>query len=264
MPQETLIVSQKLYLDSFVRSLRVQNLSKRTIQTYSESVRQFAGFLARTGMPQDVTLITREHVESFIAHLLEHWKPLTAANRYRGLQQYFKWLLEEGEIKDSPMARMKPPRVAEQPPEVLSEDDIHRLFKACEGGSFEGRRDTAIIRLLLDTGLRREEIAGLKLTDIDFDNDTLTVLGKGGRIRIVPFGRKAARDLDRYLRVRAQHYAAERPELWLGKHGPTSGSGIYQVVRDRAASVGIKAYTHLFRHSFAHYSLSNQTHETAR
>ncbi len=92
------------------------------------------------------------------------------------------------------MARMRPLRVPEQPPEVLSDDEIQRLLRACEGKGFEERRDTAIIRLLLDTGLRRREIATLTLDDVDMDAQTLTVLGKGSRIRVVPFGRKAARD----------------------------------------------------------------------
>jgi integrase len=110
----------------------------------------------------------------------------------------------------------------------------------------------AIIRLLLDTGLRRAELAGLTLGDIDFDSDTVTVTGKGGRVRVVPFGRKAARDLDRYLRLRALRPDRETPALWLGKRGPMTDSGIYQVVVDRAAQAGLKVHPHLFRHTFAH------------
>lgn len=256
MTIDTLTATQKLYLDSFVRSLRAQNLSERTVETYTESVSQLARYLASMGMPTEPAAITREHVESFIGYLLKRRKPATASNRYRGLQQYFKWLLEEGEIKESPMAKMRPPRVPEQPPEVLSEADIRRLFKTCSGRSFAERRDTAILSLLLDTGLRREEIASLTLDAVDFTHDTLTVTGKGGRIRTVAFGRKAARDLDRYLRVRPQHRDAALPHLWLGKAGPLTASGIYQVVRDRAAQAGIKAYTHLFRHTFAHLWLA--------
>ena len=258
---DTLTVKHHLFLDSFVRSLRAQNLSERTVKTYLEAVTQFARYLDSMGMPTTPEAITREHVESFIADLLTRWKPATASNRYRALQSYFKWLVGEGEIKESPMARMKPPRVPEQPPEVLSDDEIGKLLKACEGKSFEERRDTAIVRLLLDTGLRRTELASLTLNDIDFDANTLTVLGKGGRIRVVPFGHKAARDLDRYLRLRHAHRDAHVPNLWLGKAGTMTPSGVYQVVRDRAQSVGLKAYTHLFRHTFAHLWLASDGQE---
>lgn len=147
MTLDTLAVSQKLYLDSFRRNLRAKNVADRTVQTYSESVSQFGDFLVSHGMPIDLENIRREHVESFIENLLSRFKPATAANRFGGLRAYFKWAAEEGEIRESPMARMSPPRVPDQPPPILREDDIQRLFKACVGNSYEERRDTAIIRL---------------------------------------------------------------------------------------------------------------------
>src|SRR4030042_304914 len=85
-------------IESYGRHLRAENLSPRTRQTYMESARQLARFLGERGMPRDVTSITREHVEAFITHLLERWKPATANNRYRGLQSFFRWLVEEGEV----------------------------------------------------------------------------------------------------------------------------------------------------------------------
>src|SRR5712692_6607271 len=84
---------------SFQRSLLASNKSPRTVQSYLEVVRMFGEYLADKGMPQEVAHLRREHVESFIAHLLELWKPSTANNRYRGLQQFFRWCEEEGEIK---------------------------------------------------------------------------------------------------------------------------------------------------------------------
>lgn len=253
----TQAVANSLLIPSFLRSLRAANRSERTIETYSEAVEQFARFLTAKGMPTDPAKITREHVESFIESLLEKWKPATAANRYRSLQQYFRWLTDEGEIKASPMEKMKAPKVPDQTPQVLSEADLAKLLKVCEGRGYEERRDTAIIRLLVDTGLRRAEMAGLTMQDVELEAQTLRVLGKGGRIRVVPFGRKAARDLDRYLRLRQQRDDAYLDQLWLGKHGPMTGSGIYQVVRDRAAKAGLDAvWAHLLRHTFAHLWLS--------
>jgi site-specific recombinase XerD len=254
----TLTVEHQFILDSFLRALRAENLSKRTLETYGEAVRQLSKFLTTNQMPTDPGLITREHLEAFISDLLVHWKPATASNRYRGLQRYFRWLVDEGEIKESPMSKMRPPKVPEQPPEILSDSDIMAIFKACEGKDLAARRDTAIIRLLIDSGIRRGELAGLTLDSVDLDAQTVTVLGKGSRLRVVPFGRKAARDLDRYLRIRALHSEAARPELWLGKAGPMTSSGIYQVVRDRAIQAGVShVYTHLFRHTFAHLWLAS-------
>jgi len=204
-------------------------------------------------MPQAVTSIRREHVESFIADLLARWKPNTANNRYRGLQQFFKWCEEEGEVKDSPMARMKPPRVPEENPPIRSEQELIRLLKACEGTAFRDRRDMALVRLFLDTGARRSELANLAVADIDFELNVVLVVGKGARPRACPFGRKTAQALDRYLRARSHWRNSESSALWLGQSGPMTDSGIAQAVRERAILAGFDDFhLHEFRHSFAH------------
>lgn len=259
MEFQILTVEHHLLLDSFLRALRAENLAKRTLETYKESISQFINFLAERGVSVTPAEITRQQVEDFITELLNKWKPATANNRYRALNRYFKWLMEEGEIEESPMAKMKPPKIPEQPPEVLTFENIQAILKVCEGKDFSARRDMAIIRLLIDTGLRRGELAGLKVEDLDLDTQTVTVIGKGSRVRVVPFGRKAARDIDRYIRIRALHPQAASPELWLGKAGPMTDSGIYQVVTERAKQAGIEeVYTHLFRHTFAHLWLASE------
>jgi site-specific recombinase XerD len=250
---------QAFLLDSFALHLRAQNRSERTIQSYLEGVTQFIEFLCSKGMPTYPARINREYIESFVAYLLQKHRPATASNRFKSLQQYFKWLQEEGEIKVSPMQNMRPPTIPEQPVEVLTDENIQALLRTCEGQDFTCRRDMAVVRLLLDTGLRRSELANLKIEDVDLHTGLLKVVGKGDKVRVVPFGKRAARDIDRYLRVRGQHSQASRNELWLGKGGPTTDSGIYQIVKDRAAQAGIgHMFTHIFRHTFAHLWLSNE------
>ncbi len=249
--------SRAMLLDQFRRALRARNVAKRTVETYLWAVGGFADFLAAQGMPVEPRHIKREHVEAYIEDLRARMTPATAANRYRSVQQYFKWLAEEGEIRDTPMRKMKPPRVPEEPPRVLSESELTRLFRACSGTGFLERRDAAILRLLVDTGARRSELAGLSLEDVDLEQQTIRLWGKGSRVRVVPYGRKAARDLDRYLRLRPAHRDVAAPNLWLGKAGPMTGNGIYQVVRDRAVKAGLgRVYAHMFRHTFAHMWLS--------
>ena len=247
---------------SFARHLRAENLSPRTIQTYTESTRQLADFLAEQGMPQDVATITREHVEAFVTSLLDRWKPATANNRFRGLQSFFKWLAEEGEIRESPMVRMKPPRVPEQAPPVLQESELRALLATCEKGArLEDRRDHALLRVFMDTGARRAEVGGLRYdprddenNDVDLDQGIIRVLGKGRRERVLPIGNKAVKALDRYLRKRAQHPQATTPWLWLGHKGRMTDGGIAQMVRRRGreAGLGDGIHPHQLRHSFAH------------
>src|SRR5439155_26396599 len=130
---------------SFARYLRAANIAPATLKTYAEAVRTLSGFLAERGMPTDVAVITRENVEAFITDQLARWRPATAANRYRGLQRFFAWLVEKGEIRISPMARMKPPLVPDEPPAVLRDEELRRLLATCERGTgFEDRRAAAI------------------------------------------------------------------------------------------------------------------------
>ena len=102
-------------LPSWLRHLRAENKSPRTVQSYEEAALQFASFLTEVGMPTQVTSLRRDHVEAFEERLLQRFKPSTAANRHRSLQQLFRWLEEEGEITINPMAKMRPPKVPEQP-----------------------------------------------------------------------------------------------------------------------------------------------------
>lgn len=242
---------------SFRRSLLAANKAPRTIESYLEAVLLLGNYLAEAGMPTQVGRITREHVESFIADSLERFKPATAAKKYRSIQQFFKWLAEEGEIRETPMKNMKPPHVPEAPVPLLSEEELKAVIRSCEGKSFEDRRDMAIVRLFLDSGMRRAELAMLKVDDVDFDHNVALILGKGRRPRAAPFGRKTAVALDRYLRERSRHPLAQLDELWLGQRGPITNSGMRDIVRKRGERAGIHGlHPHQFRHQFAHEWLS--------
>src|SRR4051812_25644136 len=98
-------------IPSFERSLRAQRKSPKTIKAYGEAARQLAVFLHANGMPTAAANVKREHVESFIEDQLAKWKPTTANQRFRSLQQFFKWLEDEGEVAASPMLRMRAPKL---------------------------------------------------------------------------------------------------------------------------------------------------------
>jgi len=233
---------------SFRRHLAARNLSPKTERTYIDAAALFDAFLARSGLPAALPGIRREHVEAFIADQLARFRPATAHNRYRSLQAFFRWALEEEMIVTSPMERMKPPIVGEQLPPMLTDDQIRALLKVCaEDHTFAGRRDEALIRVLLDSGARRAEIAALRWTpdnpeanDVSLDERQLRVLGKGRRERIVVIGREAVRALDRYLRYRdggtrhgkriPPHHSAHLPNLWLGPKGVFTQSGMGQMI----------------------------------
>jgi integrase len=139
---------------------------------------------------------------------------------------------------------------------VLDDAAIRALLKACAGKEFRSLRDTAIVRLFLDTGMRLDELAKLRVDDVDPDYDnTATLLGKGRRPRICPFGAKTAHALARYLRQRARQKRADVPKLWLGDNGrgAMTDNGIAHMIRKRGVAAGIRGlHPHMFRHTFAH------------
>ncbi|MFN2489399.1 MAG: tyrosine-type recombinase/integrase [Actinomycetota bacterium] len=239
--------------ESFERTLRAENRAPNTVRLYTRAVTGLARFLESCGMPTTVEAIAREHVESYIAKLVDTRAANTAATEARGLQRFFRWLVDEGEIDRSPMERMRRVQTPEVPVPVLKDDDLRRLLKTCEGRALEDRRDLAIIRLLIDTGMRRSEIAGLQVGDLDFTDGVALVTGKGRRPRAAPFGRKSALALDRYLRARAKHPYAELDALWVGRKGALHPVSIARIVADRGHDVGIEGlHPHVFRHTFAH------------
>jgi len=251
-------------IKSFTRHLRARRASPRTIETYTEATNQLARYLAENGMPVDVAKIHREHVEGYIIGLIEKWKPATANNRFKSLQAFFKWLAEEGEVKESPMVRMRPPENKPQPVPVFSDAQLTALLKTTDKpDSFENRRDAAILRVFIDTGARRAEVVGLRFTndddnDIDLDNALIRVMGKGGRGRVLPIGHKTVKALDRYLRKRGQHHSKALTNLWLGRKGPFAESGVAQMIKNRGRRAGLgDIHPHQLRHTFAHSWLSN-------
>jgi site-specific recombinase XerC len=234
-------------------SLRSRNRAPGTIKSYLEALDLYREFAVQSGYPTQVDRINRDHVETFIADQLERWRPKTAQIRYGSLRQFFKWCVDEGEITETPMAKMGPPSVPEVPVPVVGDDDLKKLLRIVEGTTFEARRDTAILRLFIDCGLRLGEVSGLGVADVDWDYEVVTVVGKGSRPRSVPFSSKTSQALDRYLRIRKRHAHARSEALWVGPKGQLTSNGIAQMLRRRCTSAGIdQLHPHQLRHTAAH------------
>jgi site-specific recombinase XerC len=219
---------------SFDRSLRAEGRSPETRRAYAQTVALFGAYLSDRGLASEVALIDRADLEGWIITVLDSRKPATAATRHHALARLFSWLVAEGELDRSPMQRMEVPKVPENPPTVLSIEDMRRILAVCKGTDFDDRRDAAILRVLVDTGLRLAELTGLTLDDVDLDEGLATVTGKGRRRRAVPLGAKSTAALDRYLRVRHGHPHHRSSQLWLGQKGPLTATGMRQVVQRRA------------------------------
>jgi site-specific recombinase XerD len=153
------------------------------------------------------------------------------------------------------------PKVTTGTVPVFSSVELSQLERTCRGSSFAQRRDAAIIAVFRATGIRLSEMAGIRYhpddparNDLDLHARKIRIAGKGGTDRTVKIGHQAARSLDRYLRARARHAQAHRPQLGLGasNQGPLTATGIYQLIARRGRQCGVKVYPHRFRHHFSH------------
>jgi site-specific recombinase XerD len=234
--------------------LRAKGRSRRTIESYLSVAESFCDYLRAQDLPSEVKTVRRTHVEQWLADMHERVAPATVAKHYRSLQQLFRWLVGDGELDLSPMTGMTAPSIPEQPVPIIELDDLAALLATCRGNTFENRRDTAVIRLFLDTGMRAGELIGLSVDDIDREQSMAFVMGKGGRGRACPFGARTADALRRYMRFRTRHpMAAITNALWLGKKGPLTDSGVRQMLERRCKDAGIPAiHPHMFRHLMAH------------
>ena len=240
-------------------------IAARTMQSYTEAAEQFRAFLAEHGLPTAVANLGPEHIEGFLESLLQSGRTAgTLANRYRSLQQFFRWLEDDGEIDHSPMAKMHAPTVPEKPVPVLTDDQMRSILSGCAQKTFDDVRDAAILMLLYDTGGRLAEVTNLawvdgdpQSCDVDLDQATIAVHGKGG-CRLVPVGRKTVQAIDRYIRKRRSHPHVDEPWLWLGKKGRLRESGVSQMLDRRATAVGVgHVHPQQFRHTFAQSFLAN-------
>lgn len=237
------------FLRGFEWSLRAADRSPHTIRSYRTRI---AAFLEDA---EDPLAATRRTITDYLLRRRATCAPKTVQVDWCALRTFYAWLLEERDLVSSPMAGVRPPKVTPPPVKVLTTAELRRLLAACDPGSFEGRRDAAIIRMFADTGMRKAELAGLGLEDVSFDKSggDIHVLGKGGKRRVVPIGIKTCLALDRYLRLRAKHRLASSSRLWLTRQGEMNPDGVYKALAARAKRAGLEGFhPHQLRHTFAH------------
>jgi site-specific recombinase XerD len=252
------------FVTSWQLALEAAAKSPRTVRSYLDSVKALHAFLTRQGLPSDVEGVEADHLRAFLLAEEQRTSAASAAVHFRNLRVFFGWLAREEERSNpNPMDRVEGPKVSKKAKSFFDDEELARLLKTCQGSSFADRRDTAILRVLIDTGLRVSGLANLRYDLDDEDRNDVFLTQRRLRIRLkggdetwVPIGKKAAAVLDRYIRVRARHDQASSPWLWLGVQGHNTAhmtdSGIRNMVGRRGEQAGIQnVHPHRFRRSFA-------------
>jgi site-specific recombinase XerD len=188
-----------------------QRLSPRTVAEYLTSVQQMAAWCDAHGRPSAVTEVTSSDVRGFMEHLVATRSPATARARRSALMSFFRWTTNQGITKTDPTYGLARPAAPESVVPVYTEGDVERLLGVCAGKDFLALRDTAIIRFFATTGARRVEVAGLRVTDLDFRTHSALLHSKRNPERVVPLPLTDTTvvAVRRYLRARGRHRWAD-------------------------------------------------------
>ena len=255
-------------VEEFLRHIHLsRNLSPRTVISYRSDLAQLESFLGNRWDPGRIADAARLEplvVRAFVAELHRRGnRKSSIARRLSAIRSFGRWLERRGIVDENPAARIPTPRAEKRLPRHLSVDEAFALVEAPDGSSLRGKRDRAILELLYATGIRVGELVGLDLEDLDLAGETVRVLGKGRKERIVPFGTKARHALTAWLPMSA---SIRRPAgggttdpLFLNLRGGRLADRSVRRILDgyvRKVALERKASPHVLRHSFATHMLN--------
>ncbi len=243
-------------LQLFLLSCRVDDLSPKTIEDYYQKVNTFIKFCHRLGIesPRKVDI---NHARLFILERQKTCGPHSVKDYFCVVRRFFNWLTSEGILECNPMATLKTPRIPKKIIRPFSRRDIENLLSLCSSDRFLHVRNRAVVLLFLDTGLRLAELSNIQMKHIDFDRETIKVMGKGAKERVVRMGKTTQRALLKYLLVRG----GQHPCLWVTEERkPMKQEGIQIAIKRlclRAEITDAKPGPHTFRHTAAINYLRN-------
>lgn len=236
--------------------------SAHTIIAYQNDLKQFFDFLMlefEIVAPEEVL---HEYIRSWVMDLMDSGVQATSIHRKLStLQAYFNYLQRRSIIEKSPMQGIIPPKKVGQSPTVISELHLQQLLnEVTYTDDFQGMRDRLIIELLYSTGIRRAELIQLKIQDIDHQQLTLKVFGKGKKERIIPISADLSAKINQYANVRKNTFEVETNHLFLTNKGrPLYPKAVYNTVKKYLSIVSTSARRspHTLRHSFATHLLAD-------
>jgi site-specific recombinase XerD len=250
-------------IDGFLLDREAEGRSPKTIRHHRLSLSLFSSWVADKGLSPDPSDWRAHEVRSYLAHLQE--RPSAKGGRLAGhsvtsyatsLLAFLRWLNEEGYTEGDLAERIRKPKAPALIKEPLSTEDAKRLVKAAEADRRNGVRDVAILHVLLDCGLRAQELCGLREDAISWDSRLIRVHGKGDKERFVPFSAVSLRSMRRYA-VKGRR--GDGPTFFQTEEGTTlTPTGLYRIIHrvsQRAGLTGV--HPHRFRHTAAITYLRN-------
>lgn len=254
------------YLSDFLQYIESErNFSALTVRAYAKDLTDFFDFVDGRFDSQayDIQEITRDEIRAFMGYLSKNGlSKKSIARKLSAIKSFFRYAVRTEKTDVNPGRLVRIPKYAKSVPDFLTMEQMAAAFEWIDEQSPEGVRNRAIVELLYGTGIRVGELVSLDIGDVHFERNTVDVIGKGSKQRIVPLGSVAKRSLETYLAVRRQVAASisDTAALFITRRGKRMNAlGVQRIVRRILQNVSDakKLSPHVLRHSFATHMLSN-------
>ncbi len=240
----------------------ILNFSPATIARY----RQLIGYYYRYSKITEIEQVNEENIRALLFHgsIERKWKPNTILNYHKTLNVFFKWCIEEKVLTVNPIEKIKPPKLGKHVPKALTKQAAEKILDTVANFPYPDKflrdRNYAIFATFLFAGLRKNELLTLKFSDVDLENLTLFVRGKGDKDRFIPISYPLAEALKKYL-VQRNRMCKTCPEFFTSyfKDKPFTYTGLKRIVNHISKITEIKFTCHSLRHTFASLMLMGGT-----
>lgn len=234
--------------------------SKHTVLAYGKDIAQCQYYLFEMGV-EDMMQATHLHLRSWVVDLLEGGVSAKSINRkISSLNSFYKYLKRVEKVDHNPMRKVTAPKIPKRLPTYVDEVKMGDILDKNRKGDFSGFRDYIVISLLYHTGMRRAELLGIQLSDVDLVQKSIKVLGKGNKERIIPLNEAIATDLGEYIRLKNETFGQFTGQLIVTNKGkPAYPKLIYTIVHNvlKKYNASEKASPHILRHTFATHLTAN-------
>ena len=249
-------------ISHFLEYLQLEKkYSPHTVKAYEMDLRSFSEFIFKQFDQEDLIYVNYPQIRNWVVSLVNSGITNRSVNRkVASLKAYYKYLVKTNQLVATPLVSHKALKTKKSVQIPFSEEEITDVISAIEPDTFKTSRDLTIVTMFYATGVRRSELVGLKLQDLDLDNGLIKVLGKRNKERYIPLLPELSRQLNIYLGFRETIISENRAELFLTEKGDKIYETlVYRIINNyfSEASNKVKKSPHILRHSFATHLLSH-------
>ena len=253
------------HIDTFISYLHYErNFSAHTLSGYARDVIQFESYIIENSENAsfDPKSVDSDQIRNWMVFLLDTGVSPSSVNRkLSSLKSYFKYLVRQGVTNNNPTRLITGPKSGRPLPYFIKEKEMSNLLdNGSFGDDFEGVRNRLVMEMLYETGIRRSELANIKIAEVDFELQLIKVTGKRNKQRMIPFAGRLQDLMIMYLKKREEIMRADYNWFFVRKNGkPLSPAVIYNIVRKSLSEIPMlaKRSPHVLRHSFATDMLNN-------